>query len=131
MKPFNEYRTPRQMALDFLKEGFEISYFNLRKLDDPWDSVLEFDKGLNNFSCAIDEWGCFNNNGGREYLKFWPHLIWYTLKRSNPKFVRCSTTEKTKELNDALFDNGFIPTGSVKSNPGRYQVYMWEYWGDK
>ena len=133
MKKLNSYKTWQAIEKDIKGEGFtEVVPGSFRKYFDNWGiCYLTFTYSNNNYSCGINEWGNFSNSEAEDILKYWPYLIKYSLLRLKPKFVRCSTTERQPdELNNGLFDCGFIPTGSVKSNHGNYQILMWEYWAE-
>jgi len=130
MKSLDSYKTWRAIEKDLRKEGFDEIYWSsfMRAVDGGYNrDYLQWDNCSSTFSCAIPEWGCFES--APEVVQYWPYVIKHYLLKTKPKFVRCSTTAKQpKELSEGLFDNGFIPTGQVKSSHGRYMVYMWEYW---
>jgi hypothetical protein len=133
MKPLDEYTTWQAIEADLrLKgltefDGYMIGKKELGTYYDWTDWVLGWDEEKDRFSCAIKEWGDFRI--AYDYDHLYPWAIKRALLKYKPKFIRCSTTQRmSAELDQGLFDNGFIPTGQVKSNHGRYMVYMWEYW---
>ena len=130
MRPLDEYKTWRKIEADLKKEGLikvdEYLFGENTGYSDWITWLVGWESEENRFSCAILEWGNFRTGSSYDYL--YPWIIKRAILKFKPKFVRCSTTEEmSTELNTGLLDNGFILTGRIKSNHGRYMVYLWEY----
>ncbi len=144
MKPATEYKTLKSLEADLKKEKIRLNHrynYSLERMaenkpDTPYDAYrindgeLSFDREQSQFSCAINEIGSFCHNDNLS--KYWPYLFrGYQLNsRKKEDFVRCSVSERQEgcdEIIDALIEVGFIPTGRVRSNHGRYYIYMLEW----
>jgi hypothetical protein len=106
-----------------------IQWWKEENEDNP---LIGFNTENSTFSCAVPEFGDFSfqtTKQGKKTQQHWDLLLQYYVRKSKTSYFKCAVPDQFqwKQLNDALQKVGFEKRAELKSNHGKYKVFVWEY----